>query len=131
MAVVVAALLLVNANDTGVAPVVLAVTLYEPAVPFAVALALAWPPAMVTFAVAPPPFRTAEALTAGAVKMIIPPLTGSAPLPVMDATRGDANAVVMVVLCGVPLRAESVKPRDSNAPMSTVVLTILPKPVPR
>src|SRR5580765_5172825 len=97
-------------NDAEFAPFALAITLYEPAVPLAVALVLACPPAMVMFAVAPPPVKTAEAFAAGAVKVITPPLTGSPPTPPIDATRGDANGLKIVALCGDPLKTVIVKP---------------------
>src|SRR6185369_5686457 len=126
-----AALLLVRLNDAEVAPMALATTLYEPAVPLAVALVLACPPAIVMFAVAPPPVRTAEAFAAGAVKVMTPPLTGSPPTPPIDATKGDANGLKIGALCGEPLKIEMVKPRDSNAPMSTVPFVVRLKPVPR
>src|SRR5580765_3385168 len=111
-------------NDAEFAPIALATTLYEPAVPLAVALVLACPPAMVMFAVAPPPVRTAEAFAAGAVKVITPPFTGSPPTPPIDAIKGDANGLRIVALCGEPLKTEMVKPRDSKAPMSTVPFTV-------
>src|SRR6185369_3670858 len=116
MVVVVAALSFVRLNDTVFAPLALAVTLYEPAV---------------TLAIAPPPVRTAEAFTGGAVKVMMPPLTGSPPTPMIEVIKGAGNAVRMVAFCGVPLTIEIVKPRDSKAPMSTVPFTVRLKPAPR
>src|SRR5204863_3978257 len=129
-AVFVAALLLVRLNEAGDAmPDAVAFTLYgPPAVALAVAEMLAWPPALMT--ALPPPLRAALGPLAGAVKVTTPPVTGSPKALLTVATKGEANAVVMAVLCGVPLVAAMVKPRDSKAPISTAAPTIRLKPVP-
>ena len=46
----------------------------------------------------------------------------------MVATSVDPNRLRICALCGVPLVAAMVKPRDSKAPISTVPLTIRLKP---
>ena len=77
------------------------------------------------------PGKVALAPLAGAVNVTAPPATGSEKALLTVATRGRPNTLRICVLCGVPLLAEMLKPRDSNAPMSTVVLTMRSKPVPR
>src|SRR5438067_4532321 len=86
---------------------------------------------MVALAVFVPPVSVADAPDDGAVKVMKPPATGSPPTPPMEATSGDPKALKIGVLCGEPLNIEIVKPRDSKAPMSTVVLTMRLKPAPR
>ena len=48
----------------------------------------------------------------------------------MKSRRAIAWAVVIVVLCGVPLLAAMVKPRDSKEPMSTAPTRLMPRSSP-
>jgi hypothetical protein len=89
-----------------VAPVALAVTVYTPAVPFAVnvddvATPLAF---VVSVSVAVPPANVPLAPDPGAVNVTVTPLLG---VPLVDtvATSGAANAVLTVALCPDPLVA--------------------------
>ena len=78
-----------------------AVTLYEPAVPFAVkAGAVARPEASVTTVVEPA--KLPEGPEAGALKVTLTPATGSLPASTTFATIKVPKAVLMVALCGVP-----------------------------
>jgi hypothetical protein len=56
-------------------------------------------------AVFTPPAKVPLAPEAGGVKVTITPLTGLFPESVTVATRGAANAALIVALCGVPLVA--------------------------
>jgi hypothetical protein len=57
---------------------------------------------------------------AGAVNVTVTPLTGFEPLSSTVATRGAANAVLIVALCGVPLVAVI----DAGAPTVFVRLKL-------
>lgn len=56
-------------------------------------------------AVLTPPAKVPLAPLDGAVKVTVTPLTGFPPLSFTVATSGDANAALIVALCGVPLVA--------------------------
>ena len=62
---------------------------------------VAMPKALVV-AVFTPPAKDPLAPLAGAVKVTSTPLTGLFPASVTFAARGEAKAVLMVALCGVP-----------------------------
>lgn len=81
-----------------------AVTLYEPAVPFALNGGdVATPDALVvTVAVVPPPKNVPLAPLPGAVNVTLAPLTGFPPLSFTRAVSGRANAVLTVALCPLP-----------------------------
>jgi hypothetical protein len=72
----------------------LAVNVAEVATPEAFVVAVLTPPANVPLAP-----------DAGGVNVTTTPLTGLFPASVTVATKGAANAVLMVALCGVPLVA--------------------------
>jgi hypothetical protein len=89
-----------------VAPVALATTLYgPPAVAFAVNVADVATPLALVVAVFTPPANVPLAPLAGGVNVTTTPLTGLLPASVTVATRGAANAVLIVAFCGVPLVA--------------------------
>jgi hypothetical protein len=89
-----------------VAPVALTTTLYgPPAVEFAVKVAEVAIPLALVVAVFTPPPNVPLAPLAGAVKVTNTPLTGLFPASVTVATKGAANAVLIVAFCGVPLVA--------------------------
>ena len=96
---------LVSEKFAEVAPVALATTLYgPPAVLFAVnAFEVATPLAFVVAVL--PPVNVPLAPLAGGVNVTTTPLTGLPPLSVTVTTKGAANAVLIAVLCGVPLVA--------------------------
>jgi hypothetical protein len=79
-----------------------AMTLYDPAVAFAVSMAdIAMPDAFVT-AVFAPPTKVADGPLDGAVNVTVTPLT-ALPAPSRTvAVRRFANAVLMAADCGVP-----------------------------
>src|SRR5215213_1589605 len=56
------------------------------------------------------------------LKTTTPPATGS-PAALFTVTTKGLKSVLTAVLCGVPLVAERVNARDSNAPISTVRFT--------
>jgi hypothetical protein len=98
--------LFVKAKFAEVAPVALATTLYgPPAVAFAVNVADVATPLAFVVAVFTPPANVPLAPLAGGVNVTTTPLTGLFPESVTVATKGAANAVLIVVLCGVPLVA--------------------------
>jgi hypothetical protein len=98
--------LFVKAKFAEVAPVALATTLYgPPAVEFAVKVADVATPLAFVVAVFTPPANVPLAPLAGAVNVTKTPLTGLFPASVTVATKGAANAVLIVALCGVPLVA--------------------------
>ena len=68
----------------------------------AVAVTLAWPAASVVACAAD---RVAEAPEPGTVNVTVTPLTGLLEASRTNTTKGLANAVEMVVLCGVPPEA--------------------------
>src|SRR5260370_1213493 len=133
--VAVLALMLVKLNAAeDEIPLPLAMTLYgPPGIPFAVNTGdVATPlPLMATLVMITLPGNVPLAPLAGAVSVTRSPETGSPKAPLTVSNKGELKAGVMTVLCGVPLVAEIVKPRDSNAPISTVVLTTRAKPRPR
>jgi len=90
-----------------VAPVAVAVTVYEPTVPFAVNVGDVATPllSVVACALADPPVKVPLAPALGAVNVTTIPLVGF-PLIVTVALNGEANAVFTVALCGVPPLAE-------------------------
>ena len=64
------------------------------------------------------PLAVGGVIVAGAVKVTVTPLTGFWPLSKTVTTRGDANAVLMGALCGVPLVAVT----EAGAPVVLVRL---------
>jgi hypothetical protein len=98
---------LVSEKFTVVSPVAAAVTVYgPPAVAFAVKDADATPdPFVATVIVAVLLLNTPDAPDAGAVNVTFTPLTGLLPASLTVTTKGAANAVLIVALCGVPLVA--------------------------
>jgi hypothetical protein len=84
---------LVRENDAGVeTPVALAVTLYAPAMLFAVSAGeVAWPLAAVVTVAGPP--NVALAPDAGAANVTLTPEIGLPPESVTSATSGELNAV--------------------------------------
>ena len=109
MAVIDAAVpaVLVSAKLAGVVtPATEAVTVYgPPAVALAVNVAEVATPLLLVVAVLTPPAKLPLAPEAGGVKVTVTPETGLPPLSFTVATRGAAKAVLMAVLCGVPLVA--------------------------
>jgi hypothetical protein len=96
--------LFVNAKFADVAPVALATTLYgPPAVAFAVNVADVATPLAFVVAVFTPPANVPLAPLAGGVNVTTTPLTGLFPESVTVATRGAANAVLIVAFCPEPL----------------------------
>jgi hypothetical protein len=96
--------LFVNAKFADVAPVALATTLYgPPAVAFAVNVADVATPLAFVVAVFTPPAKVPLAPLAGGVNVTTTPLTGLFPESVTVATRGAANAVLIVAFCPEPL----------------------------
>ena len=91
------------------APVAVAVTVYDPADAFAVNVGEVAMPLefVVACAVVEPPVKVPLAPDEGAVNVTVTPLVGIPPV-VTVATRGRANAVFTFALCGVPLVAEIV-----------------------
>ncbi len=92
-------------------------TTYPPAVPLAVAVIAAVPPLPI---VAVPLERTAEAPLEGALKLIMPPATGSIGFLAVTVTASAfLNAWPVGADCGVlPVTGVSVNPWLWNAPMS-------------
>jgi len=74
-------------------------------VEFAVNVAEVATPLEFVTAVFTPPANVPLAPLAGALKVTVTPLTGFPPPSFTVATRGAANAVLIVALCGVPLVA--------------------------
>jgi hypothetical protein len=99
-AVLVGALSLVRLNEAGVAPTLVAVTLYgPPAIALAIAGVLAWPLSLITvLKTVTPPLRLALGPLAGAVNVIAPPATGSLPTPVTVASKGAGKVSVIEAL---------------------------------
>jgi hypothetical protein len=98
--------LFVRTKFADVAPVALATTLYgPPAMALAVKTAEVTTPLAFVVAVFTPPANVPLAPEAGGVNVTTTPLTGLLPASVTVATRGAANAVPMVALCGLPLVA--------------------------
>ena len=81
-----------------------ALTLYAPAIPFAVKTGdVAMPDAfVVAVAVVPAPANVPLAPLPGAVNVTVTPLTGFPPLFLTIALNGAANAVLMAVVCPLP-----------------------------
>jgi hypothetical protein len=102
-------------------PAIIAVTVYGPAVPFAVNTADVAMPLALLIAVV-----TVEAVSVniplaslgGAVNVTVTPLTGFWPLSKTVTTRRAANGVLMGALCGVPLIAVT----EAGAPVVFVRL---------
>ena len=86
-----------------VAPVAVAVTVYEPTVPLAVNVGDVATPLLLVVActVVDPPVNVPLAPMVGAVNVTTTPLVGF-PFVVTVALRGEANEVLTVALCGVP-----------------------------
>jgi hypothetical protein len=98
--------LFVREKFAEVAPVALATTLYgPPAVAFAVKVADVATPLALVVAVFTPPANVPLAPLAGGVNVTSTPLTGLFPASVTVATRGAANAVLIVAFCPEPLVA--------------------------
>jgi hypothetical protein len=94
----------VSEKSADVAPVALATTLYgPPAVAFAVNVADVATPLAFVVAVFTPPANVPLAPLAGGVNVTTTPLTGLFPESVTVATRGAANAVLIVAFCPEPL----------------------------
>ena len=102
-----AAVRFVSAKFAELAPLALATTLYgPPAVAFAVNVEdVATPLALVTAVLIPPANVPLGPVCAGAVNVTVTPLTGLFPASTTVATKGAANAVLIVALCDVPLVA--------------------------
>ena len=120
------AALLVSANVALALPGRLAVTLYgPPTVALAVAVVCALPLASM---LAMAGTRLALAPLPGAVNVTWPPSTGSAALlAVTLAMSGWVKAVAAVADWLPPLAALRAKPRDSNAPTSTLPVRTTPR----
>jgi len=94
----------VNEKFAEVAPVALATTLYgPPTVAFAVKIADVATPLAFVVAVFTPPANVPLAPLPGAVNVTTTLLTGLFPASVTVATRGAANAVLIVAFCPDPL----------------------------
>jgi hypothetical protein len=94
---------LVSEKFAEVAPVVLATTLYGPAVEFAVNVADVATPLAFVVAVFTPAANVPLAPLPGAINVTTTPLTGLLPASVTVATNGAVNAVLIVALCPEPL----------------------------
>ena len=64
----------------------------------------------------------------GGVKVTCPPLTGSLLAELTETLKGSAKAEPAAAVWLSPLLVASVKPRDSNAPMSTLELNLRANP---
>src|SRR5690348_14605777 len=115
----------VNEKFAGVAtPATVAVTVYgPPAVLFAVKVAEVATPLAFVVAVFAPPANVPLAPLPGAVNVTTTPLTGLLPASLTVTCNGNANDVLTVALCGVPLVAVMLAgPPD---PLDVVVVTTL------
>ena len=116
----------VNANVTaGVAPFAEADTAYVPAVLLPLAVVLAVPLPLRVAAAVP---SAADAPPLGAANVTTPPATGSTGFFAVTVTaNGAANADPATADCPLPLLTASVNPPLSNAPMSGVLGSVLPR----
>ena len=87
-------------------PETLAVTVYVPAVAFAVKMAAVATPLALVVAVVNPPANVPLAPVPGAANVTTTPLTGLLPASFTVAVNWFANAVPIMMVCGVPPVAE-------------------------